>query len=387
MASRNLEYNKDNLSFDEAEGIVIREMEQNSDFESEVTGQDFNGSTTITSSMNVANVLRLDGVIRVELKGQEHVMDAIQKALDSQSNETGRKLPRDGATDREPLGGTGPNDRGFSPSDPPSAPDVGEDIDDDQDWYVTVGEDWDMKMRSEIEGEEPVSDMGEAVRGPFDSRAKAQEEASRISQAYEERDAEEIKDVLLDRFWAYDQDDWWLVDALTKDGRRGKMRMPEKLAKEARRFGYIKVVEEYVPDTRDDPMVEGPDYLREEGAESWQGIFDNLQKHPGTEPEVPSPMGDERVPMSQAEREGRMNVANYDDPQATADIYRNGVVSFNREGTVQTLDTVAGFFIDRENNEVSMGYVGEGVDIDENDVEEIVRSVRRSLRDHMDNDS
>jgi hypothetical protein len=253
---------------------------------------------------------------------------------------------------------------------------------------VLVYPEWETEVTMEPEGQEPSTARETVVSGPFDTIGDAQDEQSRIMEAYDSGNAEEIEDILLDRFWVYDSsDDWWLVDAMTTDGRRGKMEMPEKLAKEARYFGYVKVVEEYIPDTRSDPMVEGPDYLREQGAEGWEDIFGTLQEHPGTEPQVPSPMGDERVPMSQAERERRMNVANYDDPQATADIYRNGVVSFNREGTVQTLDTVAGFFIDRENNEVSMGYVGEGVDIDENDVEEIVRSVRRSLRNHMDNGS
>jgi len=383
MPSRNLQYDSDNISFDEAEGIVIREMKENSNYSTEVTGQDFGGSTTVTSSMNVANVLRLDGVIRVELKGKEMVMDAIQEALDTQANGTGRNRPMGGEPDRD-LGGTGPNDRGFTPADPPSAPDVGEDIEQDQDWYVTVTPDWDYNISAEEPGQEPLSDREFVDIGPFDNRTGAQMERNRIRTAYENKNAEEIKDLLIDRFWVYGSSEQKaLIDVLTTDDRRGRLQAPLKLARELEYFNMAKIVQEKAPPPDSGPMMEGPDYLREEGIEAWEGVFGFIDKHPGTEPKVPSPMTDERVPMSDAEREGRLSVAERRGPQATAEIYENGIVSFDQEGNVQTLDTVAGFFIDRESLDVSMGYVGEGVDMTEDDIEEVVRAVRRSLMEQM----
>lgn len=74
-----------------------------------------------------------------------------------------------------------------------------------------------------------------------------------------------------------------------------------------------------------------------------------------------------------------MNVAQYRDPQAVAEIYENGVVSLNRGDSVDTLDTAVGIFIERRTNSVAMGYMAEFVDLDSDEIDEIVQNVRDFL--------
>jgi hypothetical protein len=90
-------------------------------------------------------------------------------------------------------------------------------------------------------------------------------------------------------------------------------------------------------------------------------------------------MDEERVPQSQADQEGRMQVAKFNDPQATAEIYENGVVSLNRGGSVDTLDTSVGMFIDRQDNSVTMGYMAEFLDLSDSEIDQIVQNIRTFL--------
>jgi len=77
-----------------------------------------------------------------------------------------------------------------------------------------------------------------------------------------------------------------------------------------------------------------------------------------------------------------MEVARREEPQATAQIYENGVISLNREGTADTLDTSAGVFIDRSTNGITMGYMADNLSLSDTEIEAIVGNIRSFLENN-----
>jgi len=378
MSDRKLQFDSSNLDYGDAVMIAEREIRQNSSFEVEEILEDQDNRAAFTSSNNAVSVAIVNGTVIVDLNGSQMVMDAIEEALKEQAS--GGSPARSGVGPTNPdLGGTGPDEPEFTPADPPSMPQPGEDISDERLWYILVDEDFNMEIQPGENGQEPTTRREVAVLGPFGTRDSAETRANGYRQALQRDDAQGLKKILEQRFWVHSSDDPALVDVFTKDGERGKAEMPLGLAQEAERFGYAKIVEENAPETRGMDPSRRPNYIAPRYLEEWPEIFNQLQPHTGDEPRVPSPMDEERVPQSQAQQEGRMNVAQYSDPQATAEIYENGVVSLNRGGSVDTLDTSVGVFIDRQDNSVSMGYMAEFLDLSDSEIDQIVQNTRTFL--------
>ena len=381
MSDRKLQFSSDDISYDDAVSIARRELEQNSAFNVEEILQGADFRTGFRSSNNSAAISAVNDTIVVDLNGSDSVIEAIAQALNNEAEDTGTGISRGGQPNPS-LGGTGPDDTGFSESNPPSMSQPGEDIEDSREFYVAIGPNFNTRVEMVEMGENIITAREEATSGPFDTRRQAENEEERIANAVQNNNAKAIQGILTQRFWVHSGDSDVFVEVMTSDGTRGKATMPEGLAEEAEMFGYTKIVQDMVPDDGSLPPDRRPDYVTPRHLEGWEEIFNNLQQHPGDEPRVPSGMDDERVPQSEAEKENRMSVASRSDPQATADIYENGVVSLNRDGSVDTLDTSLGVFIDRETNGVTMGYMAERLNLTNTEIDAIVANVRQFLEDN-----
>jgi len=381
MSDRKLQFDSSNLSYEDAAAIAEREIKENSPFNVDEILKGQRNKTAFTSSNNSVSVAQIGNTIVVDLNGTEDVMDAIEEALNDESG--GGSPARSGTAPTSPdLGGTGPDDMEFNESNPPSMPQPGEERDNEDLWYITVDEDFDMEIRRGDNRMEPNTPNEVAVLGPFGTVDSAETRATAYRQALERGDAMGLKKILEQRFWLWSSDDEVLVEVMTQDGQRGKATMPKGLAEEAEKFGWAAVVQDIVPDERDLPPGRQPNYVEPRYYEGWEEIFQYLQEYTADEPEVPSPMDDERVPQSQADSETRMEMARRGEPQATANIYENGVVSLNRDGSVDTLDTALGIFIERDTNDVAMGYMGEDINLSSGEIDEIVENTRQFLEEN-----
>jgi len=381
MSDRKLQFDSSNLSYEDAASIAEREIKENSPFNVDEILKDQRNKTAFTSSNNSVSVAKLGNTIVVDLNGTEDVMDTIENALNSQSG--GGSPARSGTAPTSPeLGGTGPDDMEFDESNPPSISQPGEDIEREKDYYVVLDSELNTRVTQADEGEDPLTAREEATQGPYDSRSEASRAQTAVDNAIQNRNARRLRELFQQRFWVHANDDEVLVEVMTDDGERGKATMPKGLAEEAEMFGWAAVVQEMVPDERGLPPGRQPDYVEPRYYEGWEEIFQYLQEYTAEEPEVPSPMDDERVPQSQANRETRVTMAQRSDPQATAEIYENGVVSLNRGGSVDTLDTALGIFIERGTNTVAMGYMAEDINLTPNEIDEIVENTRQFLEEN-----
>jgi len=381
MSDRKLQFDSSNLSYEDAAAIAERGIKENSPFNVEEILKDQRNKAGFTSSNNSVSVAKIGNTIVVDLNGTQDVMDAIEENLNSQAS--GGSPARSGTGPTNPdLGGTGPDGMEFDESNPPSMPQPGEERDNEDLWYITVDEDFDMEIRRGDNRMEPNTPNEVAVLGPFGTVGSAETRATAYRQALERGDAMGLKKILEQRFWLWSNDDAVLVEVMTQGGERGKAQMPEGLAEEAERFGWAAIVSRTVPDDATIPQSRQPDYIEPRYIEGWEEVFQYLVEYTADEPVVPSIMDDEKLPMSQADKENRMAMAQRSDPQATAEIYENGVVSLNRDGSVDTLDTALGIFIERDTNDVAMGYMGEDINLSPNEIDEIVENTRRFLEEN-----
>lgn len=378
MSDRKLQFDSSNLPYEDAATIAEREIRQNSPFDVEEILKDQPNKTAFTSSSNAVSVAEVGNSIVVDLNGTQQVMDAIEEALNTQAS--GGSPARSGTGPTNPdLGGTGPDNMEFDETNPPSMPQPGEDIEESKDWYLIVERDFNTRVEPEEQDGPPMVPRDEVLKGPYDTEISARQEGMRVTGEYQSRNATAIKDTLTERFWVHANDDEVLVEVMTDNGERGKAQMPEGLAKEAEYLGWAAIVQDTVPDDTSLPPQRQPDYIRPRYIEDWNTIFNNLQEYTAEEPTVPSPMDDNTVPQSQADRESRVEMARREDPQATADIYENGVVSLNRQGSVDTIDTSIGVFISRSDNTVAMGYMGDDLNMTQDQIDTIVSNIRTFL--------
>lgn len=381
MPDRKLQFSSNNLSYEDAVAIARREIEENSPFNVEEILKDSTNRSAFTSSNNSVSVAKIDGTVTIDLNGSQEVMDAIEEALKSQAGGGSPARSGTGPTNPE-LGGTGPDDMEFDEANPPSMSQPGEDMEESKNYYVTVDEGLFTKVVAVEQGQEPMVSRGVATKGPYQTQRAAEKEYERINNARAEGEAKEIQDVLEQRFQLYGTDNTVLVEVMKNDGERGKAEMPRVLADEAEDFGWATIVQDTVPDEMSLPPGRQPNYISPRHLEEWSEIFQYLQEYTADEPEVPSMMDDERVPQSEADKEARMSVARREDPQAVAQIYENGVVSLNRDGSVDTLDTSVGIFIDRQDYSVSMGYMAERLNLSTAEIDEVVANVREFLENN-----
>ena len=381
MSDRKLQFDSSNLSYEDAAAIAEREIKENSPFNVDEILKGQRNKTAFTSSNNSVSVAQIGNTIVVDLNGTEDVMDAIENALNEASS--GGEPARTGTSPQsEELGGTGPDDMEFDEANPPSLSQPGEDIEEEKDYYVVLDSELNTRVTQADEGEEPLTAREEATQGPYESRSTASRAQTTVDNAIQNRNATRLRELFEQRFWVHANDDEVLVEVMTEDGQRGKATMPKGLAEEAEMFGWTAVVQDMVPDERGLPPGRQPNYVEPRYYEGWEEIFQYLQEYTADEPEVPSPMDDERVPQSQADSETRMEMARRGEPQATANIYENGVVSLNRDGSVDTLDTALGIFIERDTNDVAMGYMGEDINLSPGEIDEIVENTRQFLEEN-----
>jgi len=113
-------YSTDEMSFGEAVEINRREMEQNSPFSLEVTGQNTNGSRTIKASAHLANIDMVGNEIRVVVDAPQRIIDPVMSALNSHSGSMSTQTMDSGpsnsnqmdtnTTTQEPMGGARPTE-------------------------------------------------------------------------------------------------------------------------------------------------------------------------------------------------------------------------------------------------------------------------------------
>lgn len=85
MPRKVLTYSSSVLDFGTVVEIVKREMEQNSPFNVEVTGENTSGSRTIKASAHLANVDVVGNEVKVTIDAPNRVIDAVRSALESQT--------------------------------------------------------------------------------------------------------------------------------------------------------------------------------------------------------------------------------------------------------------------------------------------------------------